>query len=78
MLSNQRRRPDGGGIGPPLFGIAIPLTEMARQQSGPRRPLGETDGNSRVVCIDQLFFDEKGFIKPVIITKEGVGEKLIK
>ena len=43
-----------------------------------RRPLGETDGNSRVVCIDQLFFDEKGFIKPVIITKEGVGEKLIK
>jgi len=43
-----------------------------------RRPLGETDGNSRVVCMDQLFFDDKGFIKPVIITKEGVGENSIK
>ncbi|MEP7142824.1 MAG: glycoside hydrolase family 43 protein [Ferruginibacter sp.] len=37
-----------------------------------RRPLGETDGNSRVTCIDRMYFDEKGFIKPVIITKEGV------
>jgi beta-xylosidase len=37
-----------------------------------RRPLGQTDGNARVVCIDQLFFDEKGLIKPVVITNEGV------
>lgn len=37
-----------------------------------RRPLGETDGNHRVTCIDEMFFDEKGFIKPVVITKEGV------
>ena len=37
-----------------------------------RRPLGETDGNSRVVCIDKMYFDAKGFIKPVVITKEGV------
>ncbi|HET7897469.1 MAG TPA: glycoside hydrolase family 43 protein, partial [Flavisolibacter sp.] len=40
-----------------------------------RRPLGETDANHRVVCIDKMLFDEKGFILPVRITKEGV-EKL--
>jgi beta-xylosidase len=43
-----------------------------------RRPLGETDGNSRVVCIDNMYFDAKGFIKPVIITKEGVEKFSIK
>lgn len=37
-----------------------------------RRPLGETDGNHRVTCIDEMFFDEKGFIKPVKMTIEGV------
>lgn len=37
-----------------------------------RRPLGETDGNHRVTCIDKMEFDEKGFIKPVKITFEGV------
>jgi len=37
-----------------------------------RRPLGETDGNHRVTCIDEMHFDEKGFIKQVVITKEGV------
>ena len=37
-----------------------------------RRPLGETDRNHRVVCIDELRFDETGFILPVVITKEGV------
>ena len=42
-----------------------------------RRPLGETNGNARVTCIDQLYFDAKGFIKPVILTKEGVGENFI-
>lgn len=42
-----------------------------------RRPLGETDGNARVTCIDQLFFDESGFIKPVVITKEGVEKRML-
>jgi beta-xylosidase len=42
-----------------------------------RRPLGETDGNARVTCIDEMFFDEKGFIKPVVITFEGVEKNLI-
>ena len=37
-----------------------------------RRPLTEKDGNSRETCIDKMEFDEKGFIKPVRITKEGV------
>lgn len=37
-----------------------------------RRPLGETDGNHRVTCIDRMEFDEQGLIKPVQITFEGV------
>jgi beta-xylosidase len=37
-----------------------------------RRPLGETDGNHRVTCIDKMEFDEKGYIKPVKITFDGV------
>jgi beta-xylosidase len=37
-----------------------------------RRPLGETDRNHRVVSIDELRFDEHGFILPVKITKDGV------
>lgn len=37
-----------------------------------RRPLGKTAAEHRVVCIDKMEFDEKGFIKPVKITFEGV------
>ena len=37
-----------------------------------RRPLGETDRNHRVICIEEMHFDGAGFIKPVVITKEGV------
>src|SRR5262245_18406971 len=36
-----------------------------------RRPLGETDRNHRVVSIDELRFDSRGFIQPVVITKNG-------
>jgi beta-xylosidase len=43
-----------------------------------RRPLGETDGNHRVVCIDKMYFDADGFIKPVKITNEGVEARKIK
>lgn len=43
-----------------------------------RRPLTETDGNSRETCIDHMYFDEKGLIKKVIITKEGVEKRLLK
>lgn len=37
-----------------------------------RRPPGETDGNHRVTCIEEMHFDKNGFIKPVKITNEGV------
>jgi beta-xylosidase len=37
-----------------------------------RRPLTETDANSRETCIDEMFFDEKGLIQPIKITDEGV------
>ncbi|HEY1114342.1 MAG TPA: glycoside hydrolase family 43 protein [Chitinophagaceae bacterium] len=37
-----------------------------------RRPLGETDANHRVTCIDKLEFDSEGLIKPVVITHTGV------
>ena len=37
-----------------------------------RRPLGETDANHRVVCIDRMEFDEQGLIKKVAITSDGV------
>ncbi len=43
-----------------------------------RRPIGETDGNSRVTCIDKMFFDKQGFIEPVIITKKGVEKNALK
>jgi beta-xylosidase len=37
-----------------------------------RRPLGDSDRNHRVVCIDELRFDSKGAIMPVTITNTGV------
>ncbi len=43
-----------------------------------RRPLGEKDGNSRVTCIDKMYFDEQGLIKPVVITNEGVEKSGLK
>lgn len=37
-----------------------------------RRPIGETDGNYRITCIDQMYFDKDGYIKPVKMTFSGV------
>lgn len=37
-----------------------------------RRPLGETNRNHRVTCIDKMEFDENGKILPIEITFEGV------
>lgn len=37
-----------------------------------RRPLTEKDGNSREVCIEHMYFDANGFIKPVVLSREGV------
>lgn len=38
-----------------------------------RRPLGQTDRNARVVCIDEMRFTADGAIAPVVITHTGVG-----
>ena len=37
-----------------------------------RRPLNETAANHRVTCIEEMFFDEKGFILPVKLSFGGV------
>jgi beta-xylosidase len=37
-----------------------------------RRPLGQTDGNARQVCLERLYFDKSGLILPVKLTREGV------
>jgi len=39
-----------------------------------RRPLSETNGNHRVSCIEKMEFDERGYIKPVKLSFEGVGK----
>lgn len=43
-----------------------------------RRPLGETNGNHRVTCMDEMHFDADGRIKPVKITFEGVQRQPLK
>ena len=43
-----------------------------------RRPLGQTDANSRETCIDEMHFDDKGLIQPIKITREGVKEVKIR
>jgi len=44
-----------------------------------RRPLDTTNRNHRVVCIDRMYFNEDGTIKPVEITFRGVkGRRTIK
>lgn len=43
-----------------------------------RRPLGEKAANHRVICIEELKFDEKGFILPVKLTFEGVPMQKLK
>lgn len=40
-----------------------------------RRPITEKGGNSRETCIEHLYFDEQGLIRPVKITKEGVAAR---
>jgi beta-xylosidase len=42
-----------------------------------RRPLGETAANNRATCIEQLFFDDKGFILPVKLSFKGVQGQML-
>lgn len=37
-----------------------------------RRPANEKGRDSRATCIERMYFDEQGFIKPIKITHEGV------
>jgi beta-xylosidase len=43
-----------------------------------RRPLTTKNGHHRETCVDRMYFDEKGFILPVKITKEGVAQRKLK
>lgn len=43
-----------------------------------RRPLGETDRNCRVVCIDRMEFDQRGLIQPIRISHQGVLRQSLK
>ncbi len=43
-----------------------------------RRPLNTDKANHRETCIDRMYFDEKGYIKPVKMTFEGVPKHLLK
>ena len=43
-----------------------------------RRPLDETDRNSRETCIDLMEFNDEGTIKQVVITNEGVKANSLK
>lgn len=43
-----------------------------------RRPLGEKAANHRVTCIEELKFDDNGFILPVKLTFEGVAKQKLK
>ena len=43
-----------------------------------RRPLGETNGNYRITCIDKMTFDNNGYINPIKMTFDGVAASPIK
>jgi beta-xylosidase len=43
-----------------------------------RHPLGDRDGNHRVVCVDEMHFDKQGHILPVKITTQGVSAQPLK
>ncbi|MVN77025.1 family 43 glycosylhydrolase [Hymenobacter sp. HMF4947] len=43
-----------------------------------RHPLGDQDGNHRVVCIEEMHFDAKGLIEPVKLTTTGVAAQPLK
>jgi len=42
-----------------------------------RHPLGDTNGNHRETCIERMYFNEDGTIKPVEMTHEGVHSRKI-
>lgn len=43
-----------------------------------RRPIPNLHRDHRVTCIDKMFFNTDGSIKPVVMTKEGVEKRVLK
>lgn len=43
-----------------------------------RHPLGDPDGNHRVVCMEEMHFDAQGMIEPVKLTTQGVAAQPLK
>lgn len=43
-----------------------------------RHPLDEKGGYCREVCIEEMFFDDKGHILPIKLTNEGVDRNILK
>ena len=43
-----------------------------------RRPLGERAANHRVTCIERLYFDDQGLIKPVKLSFAGVSKQTLR
>ena len=43
-----------------------------------RHPLGDSEGNHREVCIDEMHFDQVGRILPVKITTQGVAAQFLR
>jgi beta-xylosidase len=43
-----------------------------------RRPIPNMDRDHRVVCIDRMYFNDDGTIKPVVMTREGVKMRRLK
>jgi beta-xylosidase len=43
-----------------------------------RHPLGDPDGNHRVVCIEELHFGKDGLLQPVKLTTQGVAAQPLK
>jgi beta-xylosidase len=43
-----------------------------------RRPIPNHDRDHRVVCIDRIYFNDDGTIKPIIMTNEGVKMRRLK
>jgi beta-xylosidase len=43
-----------------------------------RRPLGDDNGNHRVTCIDRMYFNADGTIRPVVMTQGGVERRLLR
>ena len=43
-----------------------------------KHPVGATDGNHRVTCVDRMYFDSDGSILPVRMTYEGVEPRTLK